>query len=243
MAQIQSTLGNIRGKLGHVIIYRNQEGKNLMRSSGSNYKIKSAARKKSTTAFCTVAHCRQWLQEVIRLGFPGNNQIPKGNAGFMHANATAAVTVRREDSLTPAGSRSKLVKEYEGYVDPARFRIAAGCLEKPAITLDIDTAGRTLTFHNHGCVYDRIDCFTTDRLYAVAISFSTYSYQIIELGMRGADSETTVSLKPQIPAEEMAVYVFASKADGKTVSDSICLYSSRPDRKNEPDEIITEKFQ
>ncbi len=243
MAQIQSILGNIKGKFGHVVIYRNKEGKSLMRSSGSNHKIHSEARKRSITAFSTVAHCKQWLQEVIRLGFPGSKQIPKGNAGFMHANATAATVVWRKDSRTPSGYRSKLIKEYEGYVDPIKFRIAAGVLEKPDITLDINATGRTLTFHNHGISYNKIDCFTTDRIYAAVLSFSTYSYQIIELGIRSTNSETTVSLHPEIPTGDMAVYVFATRADGKTVSDSVCLHASVGDKERERDKIITEKFQ
>lgn len=232
MAQIQSTLGNIKGKFGHVVIYRNKDGKSLMRSSGFNHKIHSEARKRSTTAFSTVAHCKQWLQEVIRLGFPEGNRNFQGNAGFMHANATTATVVKSEH---PQG--------YKGYVDTSKFRVSAGILEKPDMTLDINTTDRTLTFRHHGCVYNRIDCFTTDRLYAVAISFSTYTYQLVELGTRGTDSETTVTLNPQIHTNDLSVYTFATQADGKNSSDSVCLYTSVPNKEKEEEEIITEKFQ
>lgn len=232
MAQIQSTLGNIKGKIGHVVIYQNKEGKNLMRSSGCNYKIKSEARKQSTTTFCTVAHCKQWMQEVIRIGFPGNNRLPQGNAGFMHANATAATVVRDENN-----------RKYKGYVEPAKLLVAAGILEKPDVTLDINTTERTLTFRNHGSSYDKIDCFTTDRIYATILSFSTYSCQIIGLGTRGTDNEITVTLKPHIPTDDISVYIFATRTDGRSASDSVCLYTSHTDREKQNGKIITENFQ
>ena len=68
-----------------------------------------------------------------------------------------------------------------------------------------------------------IDCFLDDKIYGVVAGVRNKRCRVVELGTRGEAIGTSVDFPRNVEADELVVYVFAAGADGKDVSDSVCV--------------------
>ena len=223
MAELVNPIGQIRGKIGNVIGYVGANGKNYCKGAELTRKPAGESQKQKSIAFGTMAQEKRCLAAVIRLGFPGGNDYPKGGNGFVSANVPGAVTVEQINPDKPISRRRKAAKEFRGVIDYEKLRVAAGSLVSPESTIEVDEVGRTVSFCHQGALLNLIDCFLTDKIYGVLFCTSNHRCRVEELGTRGETFTIQVNFPEDARADELAVYVFATNADGKEVSDSVCL--------------------
>lgn len=223
MAEFVNPLGKIRGKFGNVIGYVGANGKNYCRSTSLTRKPNGEAQKQQSVAFKTVKHRKHWLKAVVRLGFPGANGYPKGFNGFTSANVMTAVVVEKIEPEKPVSPSKKATKEFKGTVDYGKLRVAAGQLVIPVVAAEVDAESRKVTFTSAGIVVESIDCFLDDKIYGVLLHEGVQRCRVEELGTRGGTIGTSMDFPEGAEADGIIVYVFAASADGKDVSDSVCL--------------------
>ena len=223
MAEFINPIGKIRGKFGNVIPYVGKNGKNYCRSTSLKRKAGGEGQKRQSVAFGTTTSRKRWLSPVIRLGFPGGNGYPQGFCGFTSANVTHAITVEKIDPEVPVNRQKRATQEFQGTIDYGKLRVAAGQLVIPMVNAEIDAENRKVSFTSPGIQFESVDCFMDDSIYAVILYDNKYRCFVKELGKRGETLNTTVDFPRDATAEELIIYVFAKNADGKDVSDSVCL--------------------
>ena len=223
MAEFVNPVGKIRGKYGNVIGYVRKNGKNYCKSAGLKRKPNGEVQKRQSIAFATTTERKRWLMVAIRLGFPGGNGYPKGFNGFVSANVTNAVEVERVDPEKPISVRKKAGREFRGEIDYRKLRVAAGQLVPPSVSAEVDAENRKVHFTSPGEQLELIDCFLDDKIYGVVAGVRNKRCHVVELGARGEAIGTSVDFPRDVEADELVVYVFAAGADGKDVSDSVCL--------------------
>lgn len=206
-----------------MINYVGKNGKNYCRSTSFKRKSGGEGQKRQSVAFGTTVSRKRWLTTVIRLGFPGGNGYPKGFYGFTSANVTNAITVEKIDPEKPVNKRKKATQEFQGTIDYGKLRVAAGQLVPPVVTAEIDTGNRKVSFTSPGNPLESVDCFLDDKIYAVLLYEQKHRCLVKEIGTRGEAMNMNVDFPRDATADGLIIYVFAKNADGKDVSDSVCL--------------------
>lgn len=224
MAEFVNPIGKIRGKYGNVIGYVRADGKNCCKSASLNRKSGGEPQKRQSAAFGTIAGRKQWMMNVIRLGFPGGNGYGKGFNGFNGANVMNAVTVEKIDSGKPVSQRKKATKEFLGTIDYAKLRVAAGQLVSPVASAGIEVENRKVVFTHEGVPAESVDCFLDDKIYGALLSVPERRCRVQELGTRGETFVTSMDFPDEVEADGLFVHVFAVRADGKDTSDSVCVW-------------------
>lgn len=223
MAEFVNPLGKIRGKCGNIVLYVTKNGKNCCKGSVLERKPGGEGQKRQNVAFAAVADKKSWLMKVIRVGFPGGSGYAKGFAGFISANVRNAVTVEKihpEKELSP---RKKAKQEFKGSVDYGRLCVAAGQLTPPVVSAEACPERRKVVFTSPGSPMESIDCFADDKIYGVVIDPSERVCRFQEIGVRGESFTTEVDFPQDATVQHLVVYAFATSADGKEASDSVCL--------------------
>ena len=224
MAEFVNPIGKIRGKFGNVIGYVRADGKNCCKSTALKRKSGGEPQKRKSAAFGAVSGGKQWMMDVIRLGFPGGNGYAKGFNGFTGANATNAVSVEKIDPAKPVSQRKKATKEFRGTIDYGKLRVAAGQLVSPVVRARVDAKDRKVSFTHEGVSAESVDCFLDDKIYGVLLSVSGRRCRVEELGTRGETFVTSMDFPDEAEADGLFVHVFAGRADGKDTSDSVCVW-------------------
>ena len=137
-----------------------------------------------------------------------------------------AVTVEKANPEKPFNSRKKAVKEFNGVINYEKLRVAAGSLVIPEIRAEVDMENRRIFFTHEKEEIESVDCFLDDKIYAVLLCKTKYICRVEELGLRGETIEKSVNFSEKIAGEGLVIYVFAKNADGKDVSDSVCLWEA-----------------
>lgn len=223
MAEFINAFGKIRGKFGNVIGYIRADGKNFCKSTCLKRAPSGEKQKCRSVEFSTIAHMKRGLGQVIKLGFPGGKNYPKGYNGFASANGTGVLIVEKIDPEKPISKRKKAAKEFRGIVDYGKLRVAAGTLVSPEASVVVDAGKREVTFTHPGIFMNSIDCFLDDKIYGVILFGTRCSNHVVELGTRGETTTRSVELKKEINPDNIAVYLFATSANGQEASDSVCL--------------------
>lgn len=224
MAEFVNPLGKIRGKYGNVIGYVRKNGKNCCKSAGLKHKPNGEKQKRQSVAFGTTATRKRWLMSAIRLGFPGGNGYPKGFNGFVSANVMNAVNVEKIAPEVPVNPHKKAGREFRGNIDYRKLRVAAGQLVVPSVRAGVDAESRKVCFASPGVQLESIDCFSDDKIYGVVVGIRARRCRVMELGTRGEAIGMSVDFPGNAGADKIVVYVFAASADGKDVSDSVCVH-------------------
>ena len=221
MAEFVNPLGKIRGKFGNVITYGGPNGKNYCRGTSISRKPSQEPQKRQSAAFGTITERKIWMRDAVQLGFPGGNGYPKGFRGFTSANVMDAVTVEKANPEKPFNSRKKAVKEFNGVINYEKLRVAAGALVIPEIRAEVDMENRRIFFTHEKEEIESVDCFLDDK-----ICKTKYICRVEELGLRGETIEKSVNFSEKIAGGGLVIYTFAKNADGKDVSDSVCLWEA-----------------
>lgn len=224
MAEINSTLGDIRGKVGNLVLYEGKGNKTLLRGWSMERKVFKESQKRHATAFGTLAALKLWLGKVIKIGFPDNGRKLKGYNAFMSANLGKAITVKKKDPEKPVNKRKKATEEFSGTVDHQALRVAAGPLTPPTVELSIDLKRREACFTYKAMVIEAVDCFLDDRIYAVLLDDKEWIASTWEICRRGEDGTLVIPFPERTKAKNVALYVFATSDNGRYASDSICLH-------------------
>ena len=135
------------------------------------------------------------------------------------------VRERERDECRERG-KDRAGREFRGSIDYRKLRVAAGQLVPPSVSTEVDAESRKVRFASPGVQLESIDCFLDDKIYGVVAGTRGKRCRVVELGTRGEAIDTSVDFPRNVEADEIVVYVFAASADGKDVSDSVCLHVS-----------------
>ena len=226
MAEFVNPLGKIRGKFGNVITYGGPNGKNYCRGTSISRKPSQEPQKRQSAAFGAITERKIWMRDAVQLGFPGGNGYPKGFRGFTSANVMDAVTVEKANPGKPFNNRKKATKEFNGVINYEKLRVSAGSLVIPEVRAEVDMENREIFFTHEKEEIESIDCFLDDKIYAVLLCKTKYICRVEELGFRGETIERNVNFSEKIAGGGLVIYIFAKNADGKDVSDSVCLWEA-----------------
>lgn len=224
MAEINSTIGNIRGKVGNLVLYGGKENKTLCRRWNRERKVFKEPQKRQAVAFGTLAVLKIWLGKVIKTGFPGNGRELKGYNAFMSVNLGKAITVKKKEPGRPVNKRKKATEEFTGTVDYQALRVAAGPLTPPTVEVSVDQKRREARFTHKAVAVEAVDCFLDDRIHAALLDGKEWIAFTREICRRGEDGMLVIPFPERTKAKNVALYVFATSDDGRYASDSICLH-------------------
>ena len=149
--------------------------------------------------------------------------------GYLAGTLSSLVTtsgMEKANPEKPFNSRKKAVKEFNGVINYEKLRVAAGSLVIPEIRAEVDMENRRIFFTHEKEEIESVDCFLDDKIYAVLLCKTKYICRVEELGLRGETIEKSVNFSEKIAGEGLVIYVFAKNADGKDVSDSVCLWEA-----------------
>ena len=149
--------------------------------------------------------------------------------GYLAGTLSSLVTtsgMEKANPEKPFNSRKKAVKEFNGVINYEKLRVAAGSLVIPEIRAEVDMENRRIFFTHEKEEIESVDCFLDDKSYAVLLCKTKYICRVEELGLRGETIEKSVNFSEKIAGEGLVIYVFAKNADGKDVSDSVCLWEA-----------------
>lgn len=224
MAIVETIFGKFRGRIGNVVYYEDRAGRVVCRSSGwKQGPGKQEGQKRRNTVFGTLSEHYVWMEEVIRLGFPGGEGWPRWYGGFTRANVRGVVTTEPTRPGQPLSRRRKAMDEFRAEVDYTRLRVSAGSLAVPAGSVEVDREARLVRFRGEGQPVEAVDCYSDDRVYGVVLCPSARVCRVVEIGPRGAGGEAEVSLSKKAGTLPWMYYLFAVRADGKMASDSVFL--------------------
>ncbi|OKZ40602.1 MAG: hypothetical protein BHV82_10350 [Odoribacter sp. 43_10] len=206
MARISSDpIANYRGRIGKISYYI-RECENMARKSSSAGKISdSPAAVAQRTKFGRLIKLSRELAPAITLGFPQRKRGQSPANAFMSLNKE--ICTLEDDTLT---------------VDYEQLQCAQGSLTEPDITATYNTSTSKITFENTA-MEDLAYCNADDKTYGVLVNTQGGGYRVIPLGERGESGSTSVTLPAKWEKEHVIVYVFATSANRKMASPSVCI--------------------
>ena len=107
-------------------------------------------------------------------------------------------------------------------VDYEQLQCAQGSLTEPDITATYNTSTSKITFENTA-MEDLAYCNADDKTYGVLVNTQGGGCRVIPLGERGESGSTSVTLPAKWEKEHVKVYVFATSANRKMASPSVCI--------------------
>ena len=107
-------------------------------------------------------------------------------------------------------------------VDYEQLQCAQGSLTEPDITATYNTSTSKITFENTA-MEDLAYCNADDKTYGVLVNTQGGGCRVIPLGERGESGSTSVTLPAKWEKEHVIVYVFATSANRKMDSPSVCI--------------------
>ncbi|WP_065218539.1 MULTISPECIES: hypothetical protein [Butyricimonas] len=224
MAEFVNSIGQIRGRYGNVIGYVGANGKNYCKGTALLRKSGGESEKRRSVAFGTVVARKGWMMNVIRVGFPGSDGYPKGFRGFTSANVPGAVAVEAINPEKEVSPRKKAPREFRGCIDYGKLRVAAGALAVPSVGVNVDAGNREIVFTHRGASLESVDCFLDDKVYGAFLFEPECVCRVMELGTRGETFEKSMGIPEDVDPDRLVVYVFATNANGRRASDSVCLH-------------------
>ncbi|WP_251619831.1 DUF6266 family protein [Odoribacter lunatus] len=139
--------------------------------------------------------------EAAALGFPTRARVQTPENAFAQANA-GVVTMDEEGEVV---------------VDYSRIVCSKGTLVAPEVTMTVGDEKESLTFL-HVADENGYHKYATDCLYAVILEKERKEVQVHELNERKDATPVTVMLKEGWDTENLCVYVFYLRQDGKRAS-------------------------
>lgn len=230
MAEINSTLGNIRGKVGNVILYEGRNGKTLARGAWLVRKASEEPQKRQSAVFGTLTKLKRRLKPVIDIGFPGNGKTLKGCNAFMSVNSKEVVTVEKIKPSKKLSKRKTAIQEFKAKIDISKLRVASGPLLAPSVEAEIDTKQKEARFRHRAILVNAADCFLDDRIHAALVDEGKWIALSKEICLRGEDGEETVKIPDNMDPKRVVLYAFATSADGRYASDSVCLHVPKQEK-------------
>lgn len=228
MAVIDTIFGKLRGRVGNLVFYEDGAGRTVMRKRGGKRgPSKKEGQKRQNVVFGTLTGHGGWMQEVIRLGFPGRGGWQGSFGRFTRANTRGVVTTEPLNPGRPLSRRRKAMDEFRGVVDYAWLKVSEGALAVPVGSVEVDKEERLVRFRSEGQPVEAVDCYSDDRVYGVVLCPSRYVCQVVEIGSRGTGGEAEVTLPAKVKKSKKSdcmCYLFAVRADGLEASDSVCVY-------------------
>lgn len=222
MAEINSTFGDIRGKVGNLILYKGRQDKTLCRGSWLKRRASNETQKRQSTVFGMLAKMKRMMKPIIHIGFPGNGKALKGCNAFVSANWKDVISVEKINPKKKISKRKTAMKEFKGEIDFRKLRVAAGPLLPPTVEVEVEKE-QVRVRHKAVSIYTA-DCFLNDRVYIGLVDNEKLYSWAREICHRSESGEFVVPFPEIVSPEKAVIYAFAISADGLYASDSVCLY-------------------
>ena len=140
------------------------------------------------------------------IGFPSRSATLDYHNAFLKANANEKVIAVSDD--------------LEVTVNYPEILCAQGRLKLPrSLSVSADAETRTLTF-THAAEGNGCRRYANDQLYALVVETTLEDSELYELGTRSESEPVAVTLPEDWDMDSLAIYVFATTADGKKASNS-----------------------
>lgn len=223
MAEVNSIFGDVRGKVGNIILYKGRGDKTLCRGSWPTRKASNETQKRQATVFGTLAKMKQRLKPVIDIGFPGNGKDLKGCNAFVSANWTDVISVKKINPSKKVSKRKSAPQEFRGKIDFQKLRVAAGPLFPPAVEVTIDEEQNKAQVSHQATTVHTVDCFLDDQIHIALVDKEKLYCHILKICQRAESGEFIVPIPKRMDARNLVVYTFATNANGLYASNSVCL--------------------
>ena len=203
---ISDPIESYRGRIGKISYYI-RESENMARKSSSNAKVSDApAAVAQRKKFKRLTELTQGLAPVIQLGFPQRKRGLSPANAFMSLNK--GICTEEEDNTVT--------------VDYEQLLCAQGSLMEPEITATYSASTSRITFENTS-MEDFGYCNADDKTYAMVLNTRYAGCRVIPLRERGENSSTSVTFPVTWEKGDLKVYIFATSANGKQASPSVCI--------------------
>ena len=146
------------------------------------------------------------LLPVIRVGFVGVGKGTTSNA-FVATNMGAV----------------EVDESYAATMDFERMKVASGILYPPVVSVTFDDESQSFSFQQSAEEETDGYALADDLVYAVLYETELNRAKLLVLKTRGIGGMTSVELPDGWTGENVKVYVFATSANGREVSDSQML--------------------
>ena len=107
-------------------------------------------------------------------------------------------------------------------VDYEQLLCAQGSLMEPEITATYSASTSRITFENTS-MEDFGYCNADDKTYAMVLNTRYAGCRVVPLRERGENSSTSVTFPATWEKGDLKVYIFATSANGKQASPSVCI--------------------
>lgn len=238
MAIIHTLLGKLRGKLANQSFYVNRAGKNILRACPGKRRPGTKEQQRWEAEFTALREAGIWLEEALLLGFPEGRRQPAGERGFLRANAKRAAEVAAVDPARRFVRKAGVPRYFKAVLDYTRLLVADGTLATPEVRVEAEAAREgvkagekayVVRFAHRGRLRERYECFLDDRVYGVIFVDAEVHCQVVELGRRGETWEREVRTRGMKAGQRAYAYVFATTAEGRGASPSVCTELSAED--------------
>lgn len=196
---------NVRKSISNQTFYT-MRGLNIARKKNGKNSSKTQAQMVQRTRWTKVLDLEALFEPASQIGFPRRKTTETYHNAFMSANTNAeAVSVSEDLEVT---------------VNYPEILCAQGRLKLPrSLSVSADAETRTLTF-THAAEGNGCRRYANDQLYALVVETTLEDSELYELGTRSESEPVAVTLPEDWDMDSLAIYVFATTADGKKASNS-----------------------
>lgn len=198
-------IANYWGRIGKISYYI-RECVNMARKSSSAGKASdSPAAVAQRMKFGRLIKLSRELAPAIKLGFPQRKRGQSSANTFTSLNK--GICTVEGDTVT---------------VDYEQLLCAQGSLTEPDVTATYNASTSKIVFENTS-MGDVAYCNADDKTYGVLVNTLQGGCRVIPLRERGESGSTSATLPAKWEKEHVKVYVFATSANGKMASPSVCI--------------------
>ena len=196
---------NVRKSISNQTFYT-MKGLNIARKKNGKNSSKTQAQMVQRTRWTKVLDLEALFEPASQIGFPRRKTTETYHNAFMSANTNAeAVSVSEDLEVT---------------VNYPEILCAQGRLKLPrSLSVSADAETRTLTF-THAAEGNGCRRYANDQLYALVVETTLEDSELYELGTRSESEPVAATLPEDWDMDSLAIYVFATTADGKKASNS-----------------------
>ncbi len=207
MAKISpDPIDSYRGRIGNISYYI-RDSKNMARKSSSNGKVSnSPAAVEQRMKFGMLIKLSKALAPAIQIGFPQRKR------GWSPANAFISLN----KGVCALGLDETVSVDYE------QLQCAQGSLVEPIVTATYSASASEITFENTS-MEDFGYCNADDKTFAVLLNTRNGGCRVVTLFERGESGSVNTNFPATWEKDDVTVYVFATSANGKQASPSVCI--------------------
>lgn len=186
------------------VTYYQCNGQSILRSKIMRNTSKTPLQQRQRKRWPEYSNLADACWDALEIGFPGRPRKQSPYNAFVKANKDA-VSVNEQLEVT---------------IDYEKAVCAQGKVTVPTVTATLDKESRTLQLTPQSLSFYSRRSLGSDKVYAQLVEKSKQEGFLVELGTREEGNPTEITLPTEWEPDEVAVYVFATTANGRKASKS-----------------------